>query len=101
LDKKLYPAKDSTALPDCPLRYIPSQTATLEMEFDSLYDDEKFTVNAINPFPEDKSIWKVSMSDEQIPNSGNLIIHLTENGTTKRAVIRSVIYVELSEIGGC
>jgi hypothetical protein len=98
---KLTYGKDSESLPDHPLRYIPAVGATIEVEFDSLFDDEKFTVNATQPFPEDRSIWKVQLNDDQLPRTGNFIFTLTEGTNTKRVVVRGAISVELNDVGGC
>jgi len=100
LDKLTY-GKDSEALPDHPLRYMPATGSTIVAEFDSLFEDDQFTINATQPFPQDASIWKVEMTEEQIPKSGNFIFTLTENSKSKRVVVRSAITVELNDVGGC
>lgn len=101
LDKLTYD-KDSVALPDHPLRYIPATGATLVATFSSLFEDEEFSVSATQPFTDDKSIWKVGLTDEQLPKTGNLILTLTENGNSKKFVVRFAIRTELSDdFGGC
>lgn len=92
---------DSEALPQHPLRYMPEAGATLKGEFDSLFDDEEFEVVATQPFPQDSSIWKMTLSAEQLPKTGNLTIVLTEGTKVKRSIIRNVITVYLNDVGSC
>jgi hypothetical protein len=99
LDKLTY-GKDSEALPDHPLRYMPAAGAALVATFSSLFEDEGFQINASQPFTDDKSIWKVELTDEQLPKTGNLILTLTENGNSRRFVVRFAIRVELNDVGG-
>jgi hypothetical protein len=101
LDKLTY-GKDSEALPDHPLRYMPAAGATLTATFSSLFEDEEFQISASQPFVDDKSIWRVELTDEQLPKTGNLVLTLVENGNNKRFVVRFAINVELNDnVGGC
>jgi hypothetical protein len=97
---KITTEKDSKALPDHPLRYM-SENTSLVVEFDSLFDDEKFEVSATQPFALDSSIWKVSLTEEQTPKTGNMTFRFTEDGKTKRVSVRNVIRVTLEDQGGC
>ena len=100
LDKLTY-GKDSEALPDHPLRIMTEDTASLIVEFDSVFDGESFEVAATKPFSLDSSIWKVSLTEQQLPKTGNFIFRLTVGSKTMRAVVRNSIRVELSDVGGC
>lgn len=101
LDKTHYLEK-SRSLPDFPLRYIPQGTVVeVEAEFPALIDDEVITIVATQPFLDDKSIWKVTFAEDQVPSSGNFIIRLTEDGATKTFLTRNTLRVELLEVGGC
>ena len=97
---KVTTEKDSKPLPDHPLRYM-SEDSTLVVEFDSLFDDEQFEVTATQPFLLDSSIWKVVLTEEQTPKTGNMIFRFTENSKTKRASVRNAIRVTLETQGGC
>jgi len=100
LDKLTY-WKDSEVLPDHPLRYMTAEDAEIVVNFSSLFDDDQFDVTATRPFPQDSSIWKVSLTDSQLPRTGNLIFTFTENGKSKRVVVIHAINTTLLEIGGC
>jgi hypothetical protein len=100
LDKLTY-GKDSEALPDHPLRYMPASGATLEASFDSLYDEEKFTKSATQPFTQDPSIWKIELTEEELPKTGNFSFVLTEGSSKKKVVVRFAINVQLNDVGGC
>lgn len=93
--------KDSQEFPDHPLRYMPQAGATVSAEFDSLEDDEKFSVNATQPFANDTSIWKISLLPTQLPRSGNFSITLTEGSSVQKATIKQAISTTLNDVGGC
>lgn len=93
-------AEDSKVLPDLPLRYM-SEDGSLVVEFDSLFDDETFEVAATQPFALDSSIWKVTLTEDQVPKTGNMVFRFTENSKTKRVSVRNVIRVTLEDLGGC
>jgi hypothetical protein len=101
MDKPTIPAKDTSALPEYPLRYMPAAGATVNVIFDALLDDIQFEVAASNPFPQDTSIWKVSLTSSQLPRSGNFIFELTEGSNTKTVVVMNGLSVALNEVGSC
>jgi hypothetical protein len=92
----------SSALPDFPLRYITQATvATLEATFPSIDDAQEIVVAASQPFADDKSIWKISLTNTQLPKSGNFKLKLTEDGADKHILVRNGVTVDLLEVGSC
>jgi len=92
----------SPALPDFPLRYIPQgTTVTLVAFFPSIDDATEITVSASQPFADDKSIWKISLTAAQLPKSGNFKLTLTEDGTVKKILVKNGISAELLSVGSC
>jgi len=85
-----------------PMRYI-SQASSISVKvfFDSIDDSEEFEVNASQPFSDDKSIWKITLSSSQVPKAGGIKITVTEDGVEKNFIIQSAIVVDYSEIGSC
>jgi hypothetical protein len=100
LDLMTY-GKDSEALPDHPLRYMPASGATVTASFDSLFDENKFEKSATQPFPQDPSIWKITFAADELPRTGNFSITLNENGSIKKSSIRHAISVHFENSGGC
>jgi len=101
LDKVYYPGIDTSTLPNNPLRYMPATGSTIDVIFDSLFDDAQFVKTATQPFAQDASIWKVSLAADEIPSSGNFIFELTESGSVKRVTVKNVMNVSLNEVGSC
>jgi hypothetical protein len=92
----------STALPEHPLRYIPqSAVVTLQASFPSIDSAKEFSVNATQPFADDKSIWKISLTSSQLPKSGNFKLKLTEDGQEKNILAKNAIVVDLLNVGSC
>ena len=91
-----------TPLPEFPLRYIPQgSSVSLSITFPSIDTEEEFSVSGTQPFADDKSIWKFTLTSDQLPNSGYAKITLTEDGKSRTVNLRNVIYTELLDIGGC
>lgn len=101
LDKTPGPEK-SSALPDFPLRYL-SQASVIALEatFPSIDDAEEITVSGSQPFADDKSIWKFTLTSSQLPKSGNFKLKLTEDGIDKFILVRNAISVDLLNVGSC
>ena len=94
LDKKI----DS----NCYMRYLSTAASIgVEVTFPSLDDAQVITATATQPFADDKSIWKVSLSSTQLPNSGSIKIKLTEDGSDKYFTVKAAIQVQLLNSGGC
>lgn len=92
----------SVALPDFPLRYISQAAVTaLEATFPSIDDTQQIVVSATQPFADDKSIWKISLANDQLPKSGNFKLKLTEDGLDKFILVKSAISVDLLDVGSC
>lgn len=103
LEQSVDPSNEkSQAYPEKPIRYIPQGTAVgLEATFPSLDDDEKFTVTGIQPFAQDKSIWKFNISSSQSPSSGNVDFKLIEDSVSKSFRVKNAVSVDPSDVGGC
>jgi len=93
----------STALPQFPLRHMPQYTTTVALEatFESIDDAFQFIVAGSQPFPQDESIWKFTLSSSQLPQSGNLKLKLTTDGSDSYFLVISAIRADLLEVGGC
>ena len=109
VDLDITPAIDkSLALPDFPLRYIPQGTSiALEVTFPALRSEsddvnaEQFSVAASQPFSDDKSIWKVSLTSSQLPKSGSITMKLTIDGVDKYFLVNNALAVDLLNVGSC
>lgn len=101
LDK--IPGQDkSVALPENPMRYIPQGT-TIETEatFPSINDANVLTIIGTQPFADDKSIWKFTLTDEQLPKSGNFKIKLMEDANEKNILVKGGVSASLLNVGSC
>lgn len=99
---------DSESLPECPMRFLPQGTVNnVEITFPSLRNDpadlgiEEFTVPASQPFSDDKSIWKITLSSSQIPKSGNVRGKLTVDGVNQFFIVIGAIQTNTLDIGSC
>ncbi len=103
VDYDQIPGSDkSVALPDSPLRYMPTGTVvTLSASFPSIDSAQEFSVIGTQPFPQDKSIWKVTLLATQVPKSGNFKIKLTEDGVDKNILAKNALSVDLLNVGSC
>ena len=92
----------SKVLPDNPLRYI-SQAAAIAVvaKFPSIDDASIFEITGTQPFTDDKSIWKFSLTSTQLPSSGSFQIAVTEDAESRTFNILNAIVVELLDNGGC
>jgi hypothetical protein len=84
------------------LRYM-SQDPDVEMkvQFQGLDSDSPIEKEATQPFVDDKSIWKITLSDTETPNSGAVRFAITENEKTKTFNVEQAIVVDLLNFGGC
>lgn len=94
--------EQSSAFIQYPIRYI-SQATVFEAtaNFLSIDDDEAFSVIGTQPFADDKSIVKFSLSDTQLPNAGNMTITISEDGVERTIFVQNALNVELLNKGGC
>ena len=94
--------EQSSAFPQFPIRYISDATVvSVKAVFLDIDDDQEFEIIGTQPFSDDKSIYKFELTNEQIPNSGNLLIVVTEDGADKSIVVQNGISVDLINRGGC
>jgi len=92
----------SSVLPDFPLRYMSTATAlAVEATFPSLDDDTVLIKAASQPFPQDLSIWQVSLASTETPSSGTFTIKLTEDGVDR--YLKSIAGVSVTSLndGAC
>ena len=92
----------SKVLPDNPLRYITQATAiAVTAKFPSIDDASIIEIVGSQPFSDDKSIWKFSLTSSQIPSSGSFQIVVVEDAESRTFNIMNAIVVELLSNGGC
>lgn len=92
----------SKVLPDNPLRYMSQATAlSVTAIFPSIDDSSIITVVGTQPFTDDKSIWKFSLTSSQLPASGSFQVSVVEDGNNKTFSIINSVAVELTNQGGC
>jgi len=94
--------EQSAAFPQFPIRYISQATViTARAVFLDIDDDNEFEITGTQAFVGDKSIFKFDLASGQIPNSGNLLIIVNEDGADKSIVIQNGVSVNLLNRGGC
>lgn len=99
---KIHAAEKSKALPDFPLRYIPQGSiVSASVIFPDINPEVEFSAIAAQPFPDDKSIFKVVLAPSQVPNSGSIRIILIEDGNEKSFILKNAIKVSILNTGGC
>lgn len=93
---------DKKMAQNCPLRYL-SQATTLAVEvtFPSIDDAQVIVSTASQPFSDDKSIWKVTLSSTQLPNSGAINVKITEDSVDRYFIVKAAVEVQLLSDGGC
>lgn len=82
-------------------RYMPSSDAACSIYFPNLDNAKKLTIPASQPFPQDPSIWMVTIASNQNVSTGNVVFNLTEAGITKSFSIDSFLVVDSSLVGQC
>lgn len=92
----------SGAFVEYPIRYISqATTVVVKAKFLSIDDAQAFEITGTQAFTDDKSIFKFALTSSQIPNAGNLVISVTEDGKEKTFVIKQAVEVDLINSGGC
>ncbi len=92
----------SSAYPECAMRYLSQTTVvSVSITFPAIDDDEEFSVVGTQPYTDDKSIWKFTLSSSQLPKTGYAKFTITEDGVAKSFLVNSVIRAELLNIGSC
>ena len=98
------PAIDkSLALPDRPLRYMPQYTTSIAVEatFPSVDDALTYSITGVQPFADDKSIWKFTLPSTSTPASGSFIVKITLDGSDQSFLVNNAIIVESTSVGAC
>jgi hypothetical protein len=73
-------------------RYVPSVGATLTITFLNLDDAKQFSRVASQPFPQDSSIWAVSvLSSDPVAGTGSLKCVLTEGVNSKTFMLQGCL----------
>ena len=76
-------------------RYIPATGATLQVVVNSIDDLKKITRIAVNPFPDDRSIWKLDfISSDTISGTANLQLTLTEGAVVRRGLVKNALRIQ-------
>lgn len=83
------------------IRYMPSSGAVLTAIFPALDDEDNVSRIAVQPFPQDPSIWRIPMLAGDMVSGGNMIFAITEGGVTKKFVVQNALVVEQIGQGGC
>lgn len=81
------------------LRYLVGQgvgntPASITVTFPSIDDDGVIEVAAAQVDAADTSLWKIDLTDEQIPASGNVLFAITEGTKTRRFSALAFVSVE-------
>lgn len=81
------------------LRYLVGQgvgntPANIDVTFPSIDDDAVITVAAVQIDAADTSLWKIDLTDVQVPASGNVLFAITEGAKTRRFSALAFISVE-------
>jgi hypothetical protein len=84
-------------------RYMPPATSTLSVQVQNLDNSKVINRLAIQPFPEDASIWKVTiLSTDAIHGTPQIVLTLTEPTKTTRGVVKNAVRVYSTDnMSGC
>lgn len=82
-------------------RYIPATGATLSVVVNSIDDGKKITRVATNPFPDDRSIWKLDfLATDTISGTASLQLTLTEGAVVRKGLVKNGLRIA-SDTGTC
>jgi hypothetical protein len=71
-------------------RYVPATGATLSVVVNSIDDAKKITRVATNPFPDDRSIWKLDfLATDTISGTATLQLTLTEGSVVRKGIVKN------------
>jgi len=101
LSKNLHVAGSVSANSNIEMRYIPQGVTSVSIEFPSIDDSEVFSIAATQPFIDDKSIWKVTIPSNKMPQSGAFKLTLIESGASKSVMVKDCVRTVLLKIGSC
>jgi len=85
------------------LRFIPDAGSEVEVTFTNIEDGEPDIVKtaSIEYEPEDRSIFKLTLDNDEIPASGNVKFKLTHNTKEYYWMKTGGVTVQTLEVGGC
>jgi len=86
------------------LRYIPKANATINVLFvDAANVANKITIAANMKYStEDRSVWEISLTDAQIPVSGNVFFELSEDAAiVAKWTLKGGVTVTFQNSGSC
>lgn len=78
------------------LRYMAGANSTpvsVSVKFPSIDDAQVVNAAAVQE-TDDKSIWRVDLTDDEVPHSGNVVFSITENGVTRSFSVLNLMSVE-------
>lgn len=71
-------------------RYVPATGATLSVVVNSIDNAKKITRVATNPFPDDRSIWKLDfLATDTISGTATLQLTLTEGLVIRKGLVKN------------
>lgn len=85
------------------LRYM-SQADTIDevsVIFLNIDEASEIIKTATQAFPDDKSIWAITLDSDEVPNSGAVKFSITEDGQERRFRVEQAIIVDLLDAGSC
>lgn len=83
-------------------RYMPPLTSTLSVQIQNLDTTKQITRLATQPFPEDASIWMVTiLPTDAIYGSPQMLLTLTEPSKTIRGLVKSMLKIHPTTNTGC
>lgn len=78
-----------------PRRFVPLSTVTtMSVTFPSINSGSAITVSASQDST-DKSIWSISLTNVQVPASGNVLFSITQDSVTRTFGVGNFITVEI------
>jgi hypothetical protein len=85
------------------LRYLSQATVINSVKVTFLNIDEASEIEktAVQAFSDDKSIWRITLDSDEVPNSGAIKVAITEDGQEKKFRVEQAIVVELLDAGSC
>jgi hypothetical protein len=82
-------------------RYMPATGATLSVVVTSIDDAKRITRVATNPFPEDRSIWRLDfLSTDTIVGTASLQLTLTEGSVVRKGLVKNALRIS-TDVAGC
>ena len=83
------------------IRYIPAAGAVVVVTFPELDETTAAVKTAVNPFADDRSIFRIDLLTTDVIASGNVKFQVTEGTKVKKFSVLSMVTVELLNAGGC